>query len=111
MYCPVCGTKVQSNFCPNCGEDLRNRSVPKAGGTYADYLRFYPDKLAAIRALRDAGLVEKLPEKMKQAALARENNPAASLTELAALMEPPISKPAMNNRLKKLMQASKETEK
>ena len=57
MYCPVCGTKVQSNFCPNCGEDLRNRSVPKAGGAYADYLRFYPDKLAAIRALRiDTGM-------------------------------------------------------
>ena len=37
-----------------------------------------------------------------------ENNPSASLTELAALMEPPITKPAMNHRLKKLMEAAKE---
>ena len=46
--------------------------------------------------------------KMQQAAIARENNPEASLTELAAMMEPPITKPAMNNRLKKLMLTAKE---
>ena len=36
------------------------------------------------------------------AAIAREKHPEASLTELAAMMEPPITKPAMNHRLKKL---------
>jgi DNA-binding transcriptional regulator WhiA len=45
---------------------------------------------------------------MQQAAIARENNPESSLTELAAMMEPPITKPAMNNRLKKLMLMAKE---
>ncbi|MBQ5370948.1 MAG: hypothetical protein IIU50_05270 [Bacteroidaceae bacterium] len=43
-----------------------------------------------------------------QAALARENNPSASLSELAAMMEPAITKPAMNNRMKKLVQTAKE---
>ncbi len=66
------------------------------------------EQLAAIRKLRDLGLVEKLPEKMKQAALARENNPSASLSELAAMMDPPITKPAMNNRMKKLVTFAKE---
>ena len=42
------------------------------------------------------------------AAKARERNPESSLTELAAMMEPPISKPAMNSRLKKIMSLSKE---
>ena len=59
--------------------------------------------------LRLGEAMEKLPEKMKQAALARENNPSASLSELAAMMEPPITKPAMNNRMKKLIQLAKET--
>ena len=45
---------------------------------------------------------------MKQAAMAREKNPSASLSELAAMMEPPITKPAMNNRMKKLVQMAKE---
>ena len=67
------------------------------------------EQLAAIRVLKEAGLLEKLPDKMKQAADARENNPSASLSELAAMMEPPITKPAMNNRMKKLVQLAKET--
>jgi len=67
------------------------------------------EQLAAIRTLKETGLLEKLPEKMKQAAIARENNPSASLSELAAMMEPPITKPAMNNRMKKLVQLAKET--
>jgi len=67
------------------------------------------EQLAAIRILKEAGLLENLPEKMKQAALARENNPSASLSELAAMMDPAITKPAMNNRMKKLVQLAKET--
>ena len=67
------------------------------------------EQLAAIRVLKEAGMMEKLPAKMKQAAEAREDNPSASLSELAAMMEPPITKPAMNNRMKKLVQLAKET--
>lgn len=64
--------------------------------------------LTAIRILRQQGRLEHLPAKLQQAAVAREQNPEASLTELAAMMEPPITKPAMNHRLKKLLAASKE---
>ncbi len=66
------------------------------------------EQLSAIRILRQRGVVDALPAKLKQALIAREQNPEASLTELSAMMEPPISKPAMNHRLKKLVQMSKE---
>ncbi len=66
------------------------------------------EQLAAIRILKDKGLLEHLPQKLLQAAKAREENPEYSLTELAALMEPPITKPAMNHRLKKLVSMAKE---
>ena len=66
------------------------------------------EQLNAIRILRERGEVEKLPAKLQQALVARERNPEASLSELAALMEPAISKPAMNHRLKKLVELSKE---
>ena len=66
------------------------------------------EQLAAIRALRDSGILENLPDKLQKAALAREAHPESSLTELAALMEPPISKPAMSHRLKKLSEIAKE---
>ena len=69
------------------------------------------EQLAAIRKLKELGLLESLPGKLLQAANARELNPESSLTELAAMMEPPISKPAMNHRLKKLVAMAEEAKK
>lgn len=66
------------------------------------------EQLNAIRIIKERGLMEGLPAKIQQAAEARINNPEASLTELAAMMQPPISKPAMNSRLKRLLQVAKE---
>lgn len=66
-------------------------------------------QFTAIRKLRDKGIFEHLPQKLQQAAIARENNPESTLTELASMMEPPITKPAMNHRLKKLIQMAQET--
>ena len=66
------------------------------------------EHLSAIRILREKGLLETMPNKLLQAIKAREENPEASLTELAALMEPAISKPAMSHRLKKIVEIAKE---
>ena len=66
------------------------------------------EQLSAIRILRENGTYQNLPIKLQQAATAREENPESSLTELAAMMQPPISKPAMNHRLQKLVQLSQE---
>ena len=66
------------------------------------------EQLNAIRVIRRRNMMDHLPEKLRQAALAREQNPASSLTELAAMMDPPITKPAMNHRLKKLILMAKE---
>ena len=67
------------------------------------------EQLSAIRILEEKGQMESLPAKLKQAAQARMKNPSASLSELAAMMDPPITKPAMNSRMKKLLQLAKET--
>ena len=66
------------------------------------------EQLAAIRILQERRMLDSLPRKLLQAAEARLAHPASSLTELAALMVPPISKPAMNHRLKKLVEMAKE---
>ena len=57
MFCPNCGKKTNSNFCPDCGYDLRNITVSKPvsgskSNPYTAYLRFYPNKMEAIRVLR-----------------------------------------------------------
>ena len=66
------------------------------------------EQLNAIRVLQERGVVNKLPAKLQQAIAAREQNPEASLTELAAMMVPAITKPAMNHRLKKIVELAKE---
>ncbi len=66
------------------------------------------EQIGAIRLLQQKGMLETLPVKLKQAAGARLANPESSLTELAAMMEPPITKPAMNHRLQKLVRMAKE---
>ena len=66
------------------------------------------EQLSAIRILKEKGLLDKLAPKLQQAAKAREENPEATLTELAEMMEPAITKPAMNNRMKRLVQLAKE---
>lgn len=67
-------------------------------------------QLNAIRILREQSKFDQLPEKLKQAAVLREENPEASLTELAGLVEPQISKPAMSHRLKRLVELATEEE-
>lgn len=81
----------------NCDDANTSKVVDAAQG-----------QLNAIRILRERNLLDTLPEKLKQAAEAREKNPESSLSELAGMMNPPITKPAMNHRLKKLMELAKE---
>jgi len=66
------------------------------------------EQLVAIRILRERGALDALPSKLQLAAKAREENPESNLTELASMMEPPISKPAMNHRLRRLVAMAKE---
>ena len=66
------------------------------------------EQLAAIRTLEKRGMLERLPPKLLQAARARTENPESNLTELAGLMEPPITKSSMSHRLKRLMELARE---
>ena len=65
-------------------------------------------QLSAIRSLRESGRLDSLPPKLLEAARLREENPEATLSELAALADPPVSKPAMSHRLRSVMERSKE---
>ena len=59
-------------------------------------------QIAAIRRLEERGELEHLPEKLRQTAGLRMDNPEANLSELAALFDPPLTKSALNHRLRKL---------
>ncbi len=105
---PICGMAIIEAKLEKELNNKVNRRVNCDGANISKVVEAAQGQLNAIRTLRERGLFEELPGKLKDAALAREAEPEASLTELAAMMDPPITKPAMNNRMKKLMKIAEE---
>ena len=66
------------------------------------------EQLAAIRKLEERAVLETLPEKLQQTATLRREHPEMTLSELAELHEPPISKSAVNHRMRKLLSRAAE---
>lgn len=62
------------------------------------------DQIAAIKKLEQRGELAALSDKLRSAAALRADNPEATLAELAELSDPPVSKSAMNHRMRKLME-------
>ena len=91
------GMKNKINRIVNC-DNANTSKVVEAAQT----------QIAAIRTLRERGSLEGLPEKYRQTALLREENPEATLAELADLFDPPITKSALNHRLRKLCELAQE---
>ena len=67
-------------------------------------------QMAAICALEEAGELDKLPGKLRETALLRRENPEATLQELAAMLNPPITKSAINHRMRKLLELARALE-
>ncbi len=65
-------------------------------------------QLEAIRAIADAGKLDKLPDELKLTAKLRLDNPELSIKDLGNLFPEPISKSGVNHRLRKLVELSKE---
>ncbi len=62
------------------------------------------NQLAAIRRLREAGKLDSLSPKLREAAALREEHPELNLSQLGALAVPPVTKSTLNYRLKKIME-------
>lgn len=58
----------------------------------------------AIERLERVGMLPTLPAALQEAARLRLENPELSLSELGAMMSPPLSRSGMNHRLQKLME-------
>ena len=87
------------NRCVNCETANLTKVVDASMG-----------QMAAIRALEEAGELDKLPGKLRETALLRRENPEATLQELAAMLNPPITKSAINHRMRKLLELARALE-
>ena len=64
----------------------------------------------AIQILRKSGALDELTPKLQEAAQLREAHPELSLSQLAALCDPPVTKSSLSHRLRKLIQLSQKSE-
>ncbi len=62
------------------------------------------EQLAAIQRLRAAGRLDALPDKLREAARLRLENPELNLAQLGALCGPPVGKAALHHRMRKLLE-------
>ena len=67
------------------------------------------EQLTAIRQYASRFGLDTLPEPLKDAALLRITNPAASLADLARLSDPPVTKSCLSHRLRKIAEIVKES--
>ena len=67
-------------------------------------------QIEAIRILEENGTLANLPEKLQEVARLRKEHPADTLIQLAGRCDPPITKSALNHRLRKLIEMSKAKE-
>ena len=64
-------------------------------------------QVEAIRRLDAVGTLITLPDKLREAAALRLAHPEDTLAQLAERCDPPITKSALNHRLRKLIELGK----
>lgn len=88
-------------------KELRNEANRRSNCDQANIdkaLAASEKQTAAIRQLRDDGRFDIMPEKLKEIAELRLENPDATLVELGEMLDPPLKKAGVNSRLKRIME-------
>ncbi len=98
----IMNTKIEKELRSDANR-LANSELANIGKTVAAA----GDQITAIKTLIASGEIEMLPEELKVTAYLRLDNPDATLTKLATLHQPPITKSGVNHRLKKIVESAK----
>lgn len=105
---PVCAMRIME---AKVEKDLRNgvnRRVNCETANLGKAVDAAQEQLAAIRRLEAKGTYADLPDKLRKTAELRKENPEATLLELAQMQDPPLTKSAINHRMRKILELSKQ---
>ena len=100
---PVAAMEIMS---AKIEKDMRNSVNRRVNCDTANVLKTVDAAQQQIEAIKkiigDTGL-EGLPDKLRETAVLRVENPELSLIQLAEMMSPPVTKSCLNHRLRKLI--------
>jgi DNA-binding protein WhiA len=105
---PVCAMRIMEARVEKELTNEVNRRVNCETANLTKVVDAAQEQITVIRKLESRGVLETLPQKLQTTAKMRLENPEATLTELSEMMDPPVTKSAMNHRMRKLIELSKE---
>ena len=95
-------------------KDVRNavnRQVNCETANIKKTVKAFEKQKEDILFLKKTGEFDRLPEKLKEVAELRLNNPEASLETLGDMMKPPVGKSGINHRLRRISEAAEDKRK
>lgn len=98
----IMNTKVEKNL-----RGSVNRRVNCDAANLDKAVAAAQEQIEAIRLLEARDALEELPDKLKEAARLRVENPELTLAQLAELCNPPVTKSSYNHRLRKLCELAR----
>ena len=87
--------------------NLENRATNCVAKNILKTVEAISQQIAAIEKLKEFGFYDELSKELKTTAELRLDNQEATLSELAAMHKPPISKSGLNHRLSKIVDEAK----
>lgn len=103
---PVCAMKIMEAKIEKQMRNQVNRMCNCDDANTDKVIEAAQRQIAAIEKLRASGVLDTLPEKIKEVALLREAEPEASLADIAEKLN--VSKSAINHRMRKIMELVKD---
>ena len=107
---PICAMDIMNAKAEKNLRNGVNRRVNCDAANLGKTVDAAMEQRQAIQALRAAGVFDDLSPKLQEAALLREASPELSLSQLAVLFDPPVTKSSLSHRLRKLIELSQKLE-
>ncbi len=110
MGCVKTGLMVSDSWIEHDIRNRENRATNCVARNISLSVGAAQRQISAIEKLNETGKIVKLPEELRYTARLRMENDSATLSELAMLHVPPITKSGLNGRLRRIVEAAEETE-
>ena len=99
---PISAMKLMSQKIEKDMRNSVNRKVNCDTANVSKTVEAAQKQIEIIRSISEKGGLDGLPQKLRETAVLRLENPELSIAELAAACTPPVTKSCLNHRLRKL---------
>ena len=108
--CSHAGYAIDNTYIEKHIRNAENRATNCVARNISRSIDAAREHITAIEKLQNSGKIDTLPDELRYTARLRIENESATLTELALMHEPPLTKSGLNGRLKRLLKAANEEE-